>query len=284
MKKPQNYFTLMFVPEDNGKTFTLRIPKFVMHSALFFVVIFVSGMLLLLYKSGEIAAQLQVLTMIRMENEKLTKENNELRLVAEKIHNLDLISRYLERLAAPPAIDASLRKKPEVSVASSVVSDNIGNEEVADAYESASMPVSAQGVAPKSDKIGLYPNIAPVEGWITRQFRRDSAVAGSGHLGVDFAAAYGTPIKATAPGVVGKIENDKYFGLIVTLIHDNGFTTRYGHCSQVLVSKHDRVHRGQAIALVGNTGRSTAPHLHYEVIKDDVYIDPMKHIIGQQVK
>jgi len=282
MKKHQNHITLMFVPEDNGKAFTLRIPKFVMHSALFFIVIFISGMLLLLYKSGEIAAQLQVLTMIRMENEKLTKENNDLRLVAEKISNLDQISRYLERLAAPPAIDASLRKKAEIPAAPAVVAESNTGETVTDVYESANMPASAQASAPKSEKVGLYPNIAPVEGWVTRQFKADSGVSGSGHQGVDFAAAHGTRIMATAPGGVGNIENDKYFGLIVTLIHDNGFTTRYGHCSQVLVSKHDRVNRGQAIALVGNTGRSSAPHLHYEVIKDDVYIDPLKHIIGQR--
>ena len=96
---------------------------------------------------------------------------------------------------------------------------------------------------------------------------------------MDFAATLGTPIKASAPGVVGKIENDKYFGLLVTIFHNNGFVTRYGHCSQILVSKHDRVKRGQTIALVGNTGRSTAPHLHYEVIKDGKYIDPLKHIL-----
>jgi murein DD-endopeptidase MepM/ murein hydrolase activator NlpD len=130
-----------------------------------------------------------------------------------------------------------------------------------------------------NEVIGSFPNISPVEGWVTRKFSPDTSDAKSGHLGVDFAAAHGTPIRATAPGVVGKIENDKYFGWMVTIYHDYGFVTRYGHCSQVLVSKHDRVHRGQTIALVGNTGRSTAPHLHYEVLKDGKHIDPLKHII-----
>ena len=131
----------------------------------------------------------------------------------------------------------------------------------------------------KPQNVVSFPNIYPVEGWITRKFNMDSTISSTGHQGLDFAAATGTPIKATAPGVVGKIENDKYFGLLVTIHHDNGFITRYGHCSQILIGKHERVNRGQTIALVGNTGRSTAPHLHYEVIKDGKHIDPSQLIL-----
>ena len=88
----------MFVPEDNGKTFTLRIPKYVFHSILLFLIIFFSGIILLLYKSGEIAAKLQVLSLIKTENEKLSKENDELRLITHKINRLDQFSKYLNRL------------------------------------------------------------------------------------------------------------------------------------------------------------------------------------------
>jgi len=68
----------------------------------------------------------------------------------------------------------------------------------------------------------------------------------------------------------------------VTIRHDFGFVTRYAHCSQVLVSVRDRVNRGQTIALVGNTGRSTAPHLHYEVLKDGKHVDPADYIGGHK--
>jgi murein DD-endopeptidase MepM/ murein hydrolase activator NlpD len=79
-------------------------------------------------------------------------------------------------------------------------------------------------------------------------------------------------------GTVEDVRKDKYFGLMVELRHENGFVTRYGHCSQVLVSAGDRINRGQTIALVGNTGRSTAPHLHYEVMKYGKYVDPMGYV------
>ena len=257
MKKQNKYFTLMFVPEDNGKTFTVRIPKYFFRSLVVFFIILFSGLLLLLFKSGQIAAKLQVLSFIRMENEKLSKENYQLRQITEKINRLDNISRYLSRFLSTNAPDPIVADSTKISM-----------------YKS---PAYIHNF--KAENIASYPNIYPIDGWITRQFDLDSNVLGNGHQGLDFAAATGTPIKATAPGVVGKIENDKYFGLIVSIYHDNGFITRYGHCSQILVSKHERVKRGEAIALVGNTGRSTAPHVHYEVIKDGKFIDPSKHIV-----
>jgi murein DD-endopeptidase MepM/ murein hydrolase activator NlpD len=256
----------MFVPEDNRKTFTLRIPKYVLHSLLLFLIVFFSGLVLLLYKSGEIAAKLQVLSLIRMENEKLSKENENLRLITEKIHHLDQVSKYLHRLSAVPGPLTNKIYSEKTTYISSPKYDN-------------SLSVKPQLSSKKSKAIGTLPNIPPVEGWITRRFQLGSGTVNNGHQGIDFAATLGTPIKATAPGVVGKVENDKYFGLLLTIHHENDFVTRYGHCSQILVAVHDRVKRGQTIALVGNTGRSTAPHLHYEVIKDGKYIDPSKHIL-----
>jgi murein DD-endopeptidase MepM/ murein hydrolase activator NlpD len=94
---------------------------------------------------------------------------------------------------------------------------------------------------------------------------------------VDFAAQTGTLIRATAPGIVESVVFDTYFGLLITVKHRFGFVTRYGHCSQSLVSKGDKVRRGQTVALVGNTGRSSAPHLHYEVIKNGRHVDPLKY-------
>jgi murein DD-endopeptidase MepM/ murein hydrolase activator NlpD len=69
---------------------------------------------------------------------------------------------------------------------------------------------------------------------------------------------------------------------MVTIKHGYGFMTRYGHCLQVLVNKGDHVERGQTIALVGNTGRSSAPHLHYEIIKEGKNVDPQEYIIRMQ--
>ncbi len=90
------------------------------------------------------------------------------------------------------------------------------------------------------------------------------------HEGTDFPAAYGTPILATAEGVVIRAAWDQEYGYVVDVQHKNAVVTRYAHAQEILVKQGDFVKQSQAIAKVGSTGRSTGPHLHYEVLRDGV--------------
>jgi murein DD-endopeptidase MepM/ murein hydrolase activator NlpD len=90
------------------------------------------------------------------------------------------------------------------------------------------------------------------------------------HEGTDFPAAYGTPIQATADGVVSRAAFDTEYGYFVDIQHKNGVVTRYAHAQELLVKQGDLVKQAQIIAKVGSTGRSTGPHLHYEVLRDGV--------------
>ena len=90
------------------------------------------------------------------------------------------------------------------------------------------------------------------------------------HEGTDFPAAYGTPILATAEGVVIRAAWDQEYGYVVDVQHKNAVVTRYAHAQELLVKQGDYVRQSQAIAKVGSTGRSTGPHLHYEVIRDGI--------------
>jgi len=94
------------------------------------------------------------------------------------------------------------------------------------------------------------------------------------HEGVDFAADVGTPIVAAASGVVIKAELTPDYGNLVELDHGNGITTRYAHASKIYVKVGQLVRRGQKIAVVGTTGRSTGPHLHFEVRENGVAVNP----------
>jgi murein DD-endopeptidase MepM/ murein hydrolase activator NlpD len=271
MATPSKHYNLMFIPEDNGRSFTLRVHKYVIRSLVAFLAVFLLGLGLLLYKTGEIAAKLQLVYTLRMENKRLSEENRQLRIVSGKVERLEKLAVYLERLAHPePISDKGSARK-----------DSLVRERLPAAAKvnAAVQPLPTEDGAAKLPEQYLVsiPNIQPVEGWITKEFRAEEGE--SGHSGVDFAAAMGTPIKATAPGVVENISNDRYFGLIISIRHEHGFLTRYGHCSQILVNIRDRVHRGQTIGLVGNTGRSSAPHLHYEVLKDGRTVDPRKYML-----
>ena len=95
------------------------------------------------------------------------------------------------------------------------------------------------------------------------------------HEGLDFSASVGTPIVASAAGVVSRSGWDSQYGNVVEVNHAEGFKTRYAHASQLLVRVGQTVKRGDVLAKVGNTGRSTGPHLHYEVIKAGAHINPV---------
>ncbi len=90
------------------------------------------------------------------------------------------------------------------------------------------------------------------------------------HEGTDFPAAYGTPILATAEGVVIRAAWDAEYGYVVDVQHKNAVVTRYAHAQELLVKQGDFVKQSQTIARVGSTGRSTGPHLHYEVLRDGI--------------
>jgi murein DD-endopeptidase MepM/ murein hydrolase activator NlpD len=96
------------------------------------------------------------------------------------------------------------------------------------------------------------------------------------HAGVDLAAGPGTPVSAGAPGVVRSAGTAAGYGNTVTLNHGQGVESRYAHLERIDVTVGQRVERGQRIGLSGNTGRSTAPHLHYEVLVDGRPVDPRR--------
>ncbi len=95
------------------------------------------------------------------------------------------------------------------------------------------------------------------------------------HAGVDIPGAIGTPVYATADGIVARAERSGGYGNLVEVNHGRGIATRYGHLSKILVAANSRVTRGQVIALMGSTGRSTGSHLHYEVRIDGQAVNPM---------
>ena len=125
------------------------------------------------------------------------------------------------------------------------------------------------------------PNIWPVEGLVTGSFgERIDPFNGEGafHNGVDISSAYGQAVMAPADGVVEFADFFGGYGRAVVLEHGRGISTRYGHLSGFAVTPGQRVHRGDIIGYVGLSGRSTGPHLHYEVRINDIPVNPHKYL------
>ncbi len=129
------------------------------------------------------------------------------------------------------------------------------------------------------ETIQTVPLGAPVPGTITSQYgrRKDPVNSRSAfHEGVDIRGRLGSDVKATADGRVVKVGADPGYGRFVVLEHANGFRTMLGHLQKTLVKEGQEVKRGDVVGLLGNSGRSTGPHVHYEIHYKDKLVDPVK--------
>lgn len=125
----------------------------------------------------------------------------------------------------------------------------------------------------------------PVAGTLTSAFGyRDHPTIGTYavHGGVDIGAAKGTPVRAFADATVEFVGESADFGLYLQLKHENGVSTFYSHCDSIGVKKGEQVKAGQQVAQVGSTGKSTGPHLHFEIHLGDMRLDPMHYITLQE--
>ena len=130
----------------------------------------------------------------------------------------------------------------------------------------------------------MVPSSAPVEGPVGSGFgfRNDPFTGHAAlHTGLDFPADVGTPIVVAAGGVVLSAGGHPQYGQMVEVDHGKGLVPRYAHTSKMLVKRGDLIRRGQKIAEVGNTGRSTGPHLHFEVLVEGVQQNPAKFLQGK---
>lgn len=127
------------------------------------------------------------------------------------------------------------------------------------------------------------PSIWPVKGWLSSSFgTRLSPFTNEKefHKGIDISTRKKTPIVAPADGIVVYVGRKPGYGRTLRIDHGYGLVTRYAHLQKALLKRGQRVKRGEKIALVGNTGRSTGPHLHYEVHRNGIPVDPLRYIVN----
>lgn len=140
-----------------------------------------------------------------------------------------------------------------------------------------------QAIRNNQEVLAATPSIWPVRGWISSSFGyRKSPFTGRRefHKGLDIAGPTGTPVYAPAKGTVLFLGKEGGYGKMLVLDHGNGLVTRYGHLNDSSLKISQVVQRGEIIATMGNSGRSTGPHLHYEVRVDGVPVNPERYILN----
>jgi len=150
------------------------------------------------------------------------------------------------------------------------------------AAEASSLETLIAHLENETARLGSTPSIAPARGWITSTFgHRVSPFTGNRefHRGLDIAGRMRTPVVAPADGEVIFAGTKRALGNTITLRHGYGIETIYGHLSELSVRRGERVKRGQKLGLMGNTGRSTGPHLHYQVQINGKPVNPQNYIL-----
>ena len=265
MKK---YLNVLIIPEGGQPSHNFRISTLALKIAAGVAAVWLLVLLIFTIFYGRLSYQARLCEELRQENERLRDYNIRVVEIEKSFQkNRELTARIaalagVELEQTGPAIlptfdsiaDTNLRQ-----VVSGLAGDN---------------PL----VTDENPEMARVPRGRPLYGWITRQFIADSTASRGKHDGIDIAVKEGTPVVATATGEVVFAGWDKDYGFLVILDHGNEFRTVYGHNQKVLVSAGDKVYRGQAIALSGNTGRSTAPHLHYGILKNGEPVDPSPYI------
>lgn len=146
---------------------------------------------------------------------------------------------------------------------------------------------ASESLASHTERLSRTPSIMPTVGYLSSRFARSRIHPifheARAHEGIDISAPMGTPIRAAAAGLVVDVGTATGYGLMLTLDHGYGLVTRYAHLSKAIARPGQRVKRGEDVALVGNSGIATAPHLHYEVIVNGRQQDPMKYIFPESI-
>jgi murein DD-endopeptidase MepM/ murein hydrolase activator NlpD len=283
------YHTVIFVPHARARFRKWRITNRQLHGAL-------AAFLVLL--AGSIFTTWSALTtsIDRGELDQITRENQDLREINRSFEaSINTLQKQLaefedqtRQLAIVAGVDG-LGPSPEPGIGG--ISSPLDSEVTGTTLDqlderafglSETLKAVSLNLAERQQLISSTPSIAPVKGVLTSRYgyRRDPITGNqAAHWAIDIAAAPGQPVLATADGVVVRADRIGGLGNAVYVAHGYGIITRYGHLSEIKVHAGDRVSQRDVLGLVGNSGRSTGYHLHYEVRVDGHPENPRAYIL-----
>jgi murein DD-endopeptidase MepM/ murein hydrolase activator NlpD len=289
-------YSFLYLPEDDGQSREFRVPTWAL-------ALVGGGGLLLLLLAGLYVVDWSVGAAWRPGGSPLVQENQALRRevdtfderVAALQGDLDRVFEYQQLVAAVvdvEPLDAQARAGGMGGRAPLVDDHELASVTRAPDLESLLYQARIQhhGMAALLDTLSArqdvrdrIPSIRPCDiGWLSSRYgmRNDPFTAKQTfHRGIDFSLPTGTPVRVTADGRVRSVEKQRGLGRLVKVDHGNGIVTVYAHLQESKVTKGQRVSRGDVIALSGNSGRSTAPHLHYEVRVGGRSVNPLTYIL-----
>lgn len=285
-KKPKTRnFTLILVPGKYGSSKSFNISRWIIYSFAAINIIFFICIALFAFNYVKISnARKQYLLNIQSlesSNEEQNKELSELKKnageIKDKLTQLkELEGKLKERLGNKSLKGSSTESDSYVLSTQQLISS--ADSEIKSV--NILLSVADRQIASYDQKPSIFPCYGSIESSFGR--RRDPMGRGGYeyHDGIDIASRRGTPIRATASGIVEEAGWEGSFGKLVVINHNNGYKSYYGHNASIIVRKGQRVKKGQIIAYMGSTGRSTGPHCHFEITLNGIPVNPLKIIRG----
>lgn len=302
--KLKDYF-LILVPSDSKHSFKIKISRKVILLILAILLGFFIFAGYTIYMYLTIGSEIKNLKEVHLKNIRISKQlvsySVRVKNIEDTIERIKLISSKLSIISSlsdttrhTPGVVNSLNNTLDdfeeiyqgdynkVDKKLKEIKHKIGKLEYESVLQEEKYSALSDYLSAQSSLLASTPAIMPAHGWLTSPFgERTDPFTGRvrRHDGLDIAARIGTPILAPADGIVTFAGRKSGYGLMLVLDHGYGITTRYGHLSKILVSHGSQVNRGMLMAAVGNTGRSTGPHLHYEVRLNGIPVNPKKFIL-----
>ncbi|ANX01901.1 peptidase M23 [Thermoclostridium stercorarium subsp. leptospartum DSM 9219] len=306
-QKRRKYFTLMLIPHNSGRVKTLKTTHPVLKLFLL-ATFFVSVIMALIYQlmlikeeNLRLRKEYSALNLFLTEQQKLAIQNLSVISEIEKLEKIsqekieefhyqiqNLVKNYIDKETKTLAINRSaIASNPAISFAGKIseLKALLKFLEDADKEEDKLFSELAEKKFELENYLNSLPTIWPTEGFIESGFgNRLHPIYKKYHFhtGVDIAGEIGNPIYAAASGTVIAVGKNGGYGYMVDIDHGNGLVTRYAHCSKILVKKWQKVKAGEKIAEVGDTGVTTGPHLHFEILLNGEPIDPVIFIGTEQ--
>ena len=292
----KKYYTFLVFPGAHGELHKVCLPFYIVHLMLAFGVVGIITLAALANSYARMLLKISNYNSLRTEREALKVQNQTLQNVVSKTSaQLDSLQSLATEVALTYGFGQGhgLRSSQAALALGTQTDSSVGSSYRASLY--AFNLIKHWPLKPSGDALalGIFPNaelgretvpsLWPVRGEITAGFgQRLDPFSGEGafHSGVDIAAPYGSRVEASADGLVLQAGPSSGYGNEILIDHGFGLTTKYGHLSEVYVVVGQKVKRGQAIGAVGMTGRTTGPHLHYEVIVNNIPVNPAKYMRG----
>ena len=240
-------FTLLLIPDDDSGTKSYSISKNLLRFIFIIMVIILIGLITLIIKS---VPSINNYAMLNKKYNNLAQERMKVIELSEGLKRIKQMNQFVRNSLGA---EFNFSQNPEM-------------------MDSVLMLIPDDNLISFSDNIPSFP---PIEGFISQRMENKFSMAENLHDGIDIVAKEGTPIKASASGLVIFSGWTYEMGNQIILYHGDGYFTHYGHNQQNLKYQLDIVKRGEVIGLVGNSGISSGPHLHFEIWKDKKSIDPL---------